>query len=97
MKSLKGCFLVASPQLRDPNFVHTVVLLVHHSEDGAFGVVLNRPTGLNGRSAVAEIETALADSGTFTYRDYSAGTTLVWLSYPADTEVAENDEMGTVE
>ena len=44
MKSLKGCFLVASPQLRDPNFVHTVVLLVHHSEDGAFGVVLNRPT-----------------------------------------------------
>ncbi len=44
MKSLKGCFLVASPHLRDPNFVHTVVLLVHHSEDGAFGVVLNRPT-----------------------------------------------------
>ena len=61
------------------------------------GLVLNRPTGLNGRSAVAEIETALADSGTFTYRDYSAGTTLVWLSYPADTKVAENDEMGTVE
>ena len=43
-----------------------------------------------------EIETALADSGAFTYRDYSAGTTLVWLSYPADNEVAENDELGTV-
>ncbi len=47
--------------------------------------------------AAAEIETALADSGAFTYRDYSAGTTLVWLSYPADNEVAESDEMGTVE
>ena len=43
MKSLKGHFLVASSQLADPNFVRTVVLLVHHSEQGAFGVVLNRP------------------------------------------------------
>ena len=59
------------------------------------GVVLTRPTGPAGRTAVAEIETALADSGAFTYRDYSAGTTLVWLSYPADNEVAENDELGT--
>jgi anti-sigma factor RsiW len=61
------------------------------------GVLLTRPTGPAGRTAAAEIETALADSGAFTYRDYSAGTTLVWLSYPADNEVAENDEMGTVE
>ena len=61
------------------------------------GVVLTRPTGPAGRTPAAEIETALADSGAFTYRDYSAGTTLVWLSYPADTEAAENDEMGTIE
>lgn len=43
MESLKGHFLVASPQLLDPNFVRTVVLMLHHSEEGAFGVVLNRP------------------------------------------------------
>jgi hypothetical protein len=61
------------------------------------GVVLTQPTGPSGLTPAAEIETALADSGAFTYRDYSAGTTLVWLSYPADNEVAENDEMGTVE
>jgi hypothetical protein len=30
------------------------------------------------------VEFALADAGAFTYRDYSAGTTLVWFSYPAD-------------
>lgn len=35
-------------------------------------------------------ETALADSGSFTYRDYASGTTLVWLSYPAENEVADN-------
>ncbi len=43
MESLKGHFLVASSHLLDPNFVRTVVLLVHHTDQGAFGVVLNRP------------------------------------------------------
>ncbi len=43
MKSLKGHVLVASPYLVDPNFVRTVVLMLHHSDEGAFGVVLNRP------------------------------------------------------
>jgi anti-sigma factor RsiW len=61
------------------------------------GIVLTRPAGPSGRTAAAEIETALADSGAFTYRDYSSGATLVWLSYAADNEVAENDELGTVE
>ena len=61
------------------------------------GLVLTRPTGPSGHTTAAEIETALADAGAFTYRDYSAGTTLVWLSYPADKEAAEIDEMGTFE
>jgi len=43
MQNLKGHLLVASPHLLDPNFVKTVVLLIHHSDEGAFGVVLNRP------------------------------------------------------
>ena len=60
-------------------------------------VVLIQPGGLAGRTGSADIETALADAGAFTYRDYSAGTTLVWLSYPADNEVAQSDEMDTVE
>jgi anti-sigma factor RsiW len=55
------------------------------------------PVGQSGRTETGDIETALADAGAFTYRDYSAGTTLVWLSYPADNEIAEGDEMDTVE
>ncbi|MCE9607315.1 MAG: YqgE/AlgH family protein [Planctomycetia bacterium] len=43
MDSLQGQLLVASPDLRDPNFFHSVVLLVRHSIDGALGLVLNRP------------------------------------------------------
>ena len=61
------------------------------------GVVFMQPAGPFGRSASAGIETALADAGAFTYHDYSAGTTLVWLSYPADNEVADNEDMGTLE
>lgn len=40
-----GCLLVALPSLTDPNFARTVVLvLAHDADDGALGVVLNRPT-----------------------------------------------------
>ena len=51
MNSFKGHLLVASPHLLDPNFVRTVVLLIQHTDDGAFGVVLNRPT----QSTVQEV------------------------------------------
>ena len=61
------------------------------------GLVLTRPAPPRGRAAGAEVETALADAGAFTYHDYDAGTTLVWLSYPAENEVAEADGIGTVQ
>lgn len=45
MNSLQGHLLVASPYLGEPTFARTVVLLIQHNEEGAFGVVLNRPVG----------------------------------------------------
>lgn len=47
MDSLSGKLLVASPHLPDPNFARTVVLLIHHEDQGAFGLVLNRPSNKN--------------------------------------------------
>ncbi|HMO34429.1 MAG TPA: YqgE/AlgH family protein [Gemmatales bacterium] len=44
MKSLKGHLLLASTALVDPNFAKSVVLLFEHSEDGAAGIILNRPS-----------------------------------------------------
>ena len=41
---LQGRLLVATPTLYDPNFFRTVVLVLEHGEDGALGVVLNRPS-----------------------------------------------------
>lgn len=54
-----GRLLVALPALDDPNFARSVVLVLEHDEDGALGLVLNRPTTtpigdvLHGWSALA--------------------------------------------
>ncbi|MFL5845358.1 MAG: YqgE/AlgH family protein [Solirubrobacteraceae bacterium] len=44
MESLRGHLLVAAPSLVDPNFARTVVLIAEHTEAGAMGVVLSRPS-----------------------------------------------------
>lgn len=44
MNSLAGHLLVAPPHERDLDFIHTVILLIQHSEEQAVGVILNRPS-----------------------------------------------------
>ncbi|MGH8969394.1 MAG: YqgE/AlgH family protein [Actinomycetes bacterium] len=41
---LTGRLLVATPALGDPNFARSVVLVLDHNDEGALGVVINRPT-----------------------------------------------------
>jgi putative transcriptional regulator len=50
--SLAPAFLLSMPQMTDPNFSRTVVLLCKHSEEGAFGLVVNRPLVTTGRVTV---------------------------------------------
>jgi len=50
--SLAPAFLVSMPQMMDENFARTVVLLCKHSEEGAFGLVVNRPLVTTGRVVV---------------------------------------------
>jgi putative transcriptional regulator len=40
---LAGQLLVASPEMKDPRFIETVIYMVKHSAEGAFGLVINRP------------------------------------------------------
>ena len=42
--SFQPALLLSMPQLQDPNFARTVVLLCDYAAEGAFGLVLNRPT-----------------------------------------------------
>lgn len=44
---LGGSLLLAHPSLKDDNFKHTVILIASHDNDGAMGVVLNRPLEKN--------------------------------------------------
>jgi putative transcriptional regulator len=53
--SLRGKLLLASPSLIDPNFRRTVVLVAAHDDQGALGLVLNRPSELDVSEAVAEL------------------------------------------
>src|SRR5690242_5352079 len=55
MESVRGQLLVAGPTLLDPNFWRTVVLVVEHNEEGALGLVLNRPSETNVGDAVPEL------------------------------------------
>jgi putative transcriptional regulator len=41
--SLAGQILIAAPTMGDPRFFHTVILLLRHDRNGAFGIVINRP------------------------------------------------------
>ena len=52
MESLTGQLLVSNANLFDPNFRRTIVLIGHHDEHGAVGVVLNQPLGVAVRDAV---------------------------------------------
>jgi len=51
-------FLIAAPMLRDRNFEHTVVLMCLHSDDGAMGLVINRPAPLSIKDILVQLDLA---------------------------------------
>ena len=56
VESLAGKLLISSPSLVDPNFRRTVVLMTHHDEEGAVGLVLSRPSELRIAEAVPDLD-----------------------------------------
>jgi putative transcriptional regulator len=91
--SLAPTLLLSMPQMQDPNFARTVVLLCQHNENGAFGLVVNRPLATTGRVTIN------LDPPLTTERELR-----VWVGGPVEPErswilvarepgVAEPDEM----
>jgi putative transcriptional regulator len=68
-KSLRGQCLVAAKSLRDPNFHKTVVLLLEHGDEGATGLIVNRPSSLKVSHALSahfelpELDDVVFDGG----------------------------------
>ncbi len=54
--SLRGKLLIASPALGDPNFERSVVLITEHGDEGAMGIVLNRPSESEVAGVIPELE-----------------------------------------
>lgn len=93
----RGRLLVASPSLADPNFRRTVVLMLEHSPEGALGLVLNRPTPLVAREALAGV---LAEAMPEEERVHQGGPVqpeaVIVLADFEDTTLAATVAFGTV-
>jgi putative transcriptional regulator len=87
-ESLRGKLLVASPALIDPNFARAVVLITEHNDEGAMGIVLDRPSD----ATVGEVVPQLADAAGAEAPIYVGGpvqpTALVVLAEFSDPEAA---------
>ena len=81
MQSLAGQLLVSSPLLFDPNFRRTVLLMTHHDEDGAMGVVLTRPTEVRVADALAELGDLPADDLIYTGGPVQPETLVVLVEF----------------
>jgi putative transcriptional regulator len=75
-ESVREKLLVATPELLDPNFARTVVLVLEHTGEGALGVVLNRPT-----------ETPVDDS-LVRWADRAAAPGVVFVGGPVQPDAA---------
>jgi putative transcriptional regulator len=96
MSPLAPGLLVAAPPLGDPNFGRSVVLLAAHSEEGAFGWVINGTELMTMAELLerAEVTTKrlLSLSTGVVRAGGPVGTEQVWLLYPTTSRVADLDD-----
>jgi putative transcriptional regulator len=71
--SLSNHFLIAMPTLDDPNFHHTTTYICEHNEDGALGVVINRPLEMQLGDILRHMDIHPANDGIATQQVYMGG------------------------
>jgi putative transcriptional regulator len=99
MDSVRGQLLIAGPPLIDPNFWRTVVLVVEHSEDGALGLVLNRPSETTVGEAVEELgELVAEDERLFIGGPVQPSAVIVLAQFedPNDAALTAFDDVGVL-
>lgn len=87
-ESLCGQLLLATPALQDPNFRRAVVLVGAHSDEGAMGIVLNRPSAVRVAEAVPQLEHATAELDTVYVGGPVQPNAIVFLAEFIDPEPA---------
>jgi len=59
--NLTNQFLIAMPSLADPNFYHTVTYVCAHNDEGAMGIVINRPMEMSLGDILSQMEIEITD------------------------------------
>jgi putative transcriptional regulator len=99
MESARGQLLIAGPALLDPNFWRTVVLVVEHTEEGALGLVLNRPSETVVSDAVPELGEAIGgDDLLFIGGPVQPAAVVVLARFedPSDSVLVAFDDVGVL-
>jgi putative transcriptional regulator len=98
MESTRGQLLIAGPTLRDPNFWRTVVLVVEHSEDGALGLVLNRPSESKVSEAVPQLAELVEDDDVLVGGPMAQSAVIVLAEFadPSDAALIAFDNVGVL-
>lgn len=76
--SLRNHFLIAMPGLADPNFSHTVTYICDHNDEGALGIVINRPMELTLGEVLEHME--------IQHSDHVDPSVAVYLGGPVQSE-----------
>ncbi len=94
--SLRGQLLIAGATLPDPNFARAVVLICEHTEDGALGLVLNRPGELTVGEAATDLEPIAGDDAPIDIGGPVQPDALLVLAEFDDPDVAGMHVVGAV-
>ncbi len=71
--SLSNHFLIAMPSLNDPNFQQSVSYICEHNNEGAMGIVINRPLDLTFADLCEQLEIEITDTDTVRYPIFDGG------------------------
>lgn len=98
MDSTRGQLLIAGPRLVDPNFWRAVVLIVEHSDEGALGLVLNRPSETTVGEAVSELESLEMDDPLYIGGPVQPSALIVLAQFetPAEAALIAFDDIGVL-
>jgi putative transcriptional regulator len=100
MESLRGKLLLAAPVLKDPNFDRTVVFIAEHSDEGAMGLVLNRPSDAPVAEAIPDLDWVAGseDASVFVGGPVAPNGVIVLAEWedPSQAVVLVDDDLGFV-
>ena len=100
MESLRGKLLIASPKIVDPNFRRVVVYMAEHTEEGAMGLVINRPAEATVNEAVPDLDWLAAedDAAVWVGGPVSPGSVIVLAEFvdPSSAAMIVEGDLGFV-